>query len=243
MCCGQTDLYPLNCREHGNGGGNNAIPKKQAGPYNPDHAKHQPRSRTGGYALGKGHNGQNAAFAIMVGPHNEQNIFDGHDQDQGPEDQAGNTHDLPRFHLMVVGNNLHRGPKSVKRACANITIHNAQYAQKGRKAHGSHGMLRLIRVELGNSPWFWCSGGLVRLARSRGGTCGRCTVGVGHGISGSASGAEEEKRNSRMPCIRWGECQRQGIPATIIENGPFRLVLGGGQIWRCRPAQGSRPVQ
>lgn len=46
------------------------------------------------HALGQGHERDDAAFAIMVRPHDEDDVFDGDDEHQRPEGQAGEPHDF-----------------------------------------------------------------------------------------------------------------------------------------------------
>jgi hypothetical protein len=58
-----------------------------------DHAECQhdgaPASRQ--HPLAKRHQGQRAAFAVIVGAQQDQHVFDGHDQDQRPDDQRKNA--------------------------------------------------------------------------------------------------------------------------------------------------------
>ena len=45
-------------------------------------------------SLGQRHQGQDAAFALVVGAHHEEHVFDGDDDDQRPEDQREDAEDF-----------------------------------------------------------------------------------------------------------------------------------------------------
>ncbi len=48
--------------------------------------------------LGQGHQGQDAALALVVRPHDHSDVFDGHHQEQGPERQGHHAQDGVRMH-------------------------------------------------------------------------------------------------------------------------------------------------
>ena len=77
----------LNGGEHRNGGGDHAIAEEQAGAGDADQREDATQPRILDAALGQGHQGEDAAFAAVVGAHDQQDVFEGDDQHQRPEDQ------------------------------------------------------------------------------------------------------------------------------------------------------------
>ena len=76
----------------------------------------------------QGHQGQNAAFTPVIGPHNVQHIFDRNDNDQRPQDQGKHAYDIGGGQ----GNGIFTAktsPQSVQGAGANVTVNNSQGCQ------------------------------------------------------------------------------------------------------------------
>ncbi len=78
--------------QHRNGRRDDAVAVKQRRPTDAEE-KHRRRIFAQGL-LRQGHQGQRAAFALVVRPHQEDDVFHGHDHDQGPEDERNQAGDL-----------------------------------------------------------------------------------------------------------------------------------------------------
>jgi hypothetical protein len=76
---------------------------------------------------------QRPAFPLIVGPHDQDDIFDADDQDQRPEQQRDDAHDI-FAHKPVFACGPQRFPHGVKRACSDITVDdpNAAKHQNGQ---------------------------------------------------------------------------------------------------------------
>ena len=89
-----------------------------------------------------GHQGQNSAFALVVGAHDQGHILDRSRQDQGPDDEGEHAEgDLGRGPTC----GLHGGLKGVKRAGADVTKHHAQRAQHQSTQGPVNGVLNRAR--------------------------------------------------------------------------------------------------
>jgi len=82
-----------------------------------------------GNALGQNHQSQDAAFAAVVGAHDEQDVFDRDDQHQRPEDQRQQAKNLP-FGGGVAVQQVEAGLEGVERAGADVTVHHPQHPQQ-----------------------------------------------------------------------------------------------------------------
>ena len=132
------DFQPFKRGEHGDGGGDDAVAKEQAGAGDADQSEDDPQPFIGHAALGEGHQGEDAAFAAVIGAHDQHDVFDRDHQDQRPEDQREDAQYLPRgdaggFEM------LHTGLEGVERAGADIAIDDAEHADDGTDPQGRLG--------------------------------------------------------------------------------------------------------
>ena len=126
---------------------------------------------------------QGAAFAVIVGAHDDQDVLDRDHQDQRPEDQGQRAH-----HRDVVGNaalgRQHGGFQRVKRTGADIAEHDAQGAQRQAPLSSALGLALFRHV--------------IDCRRGRGKGFGRKTDVGGAGCHGVMRLCMKGKR---VPCI------------------------------------------
>ena len=88
------DFQPLDRTQHGDGGGDDGVPIKH-GDAEEAHGEHGPVSSIGLHqAKGDGGEGDGSPLAIIVGPKDHEDIFDGDDHDQRPDHQRQDRHDI-----------------------------------------------------------------------------------------------------------------------------------------------------
>ena len=124
------DLQPFNGGQYGDGGGDGAVAKEQAGPADADQAQQAPHPRAGAPALRNRHEGQDAALAVVVGAHHQEDVFHRDGEHQRPEDQGKHTEDLDAAHARV-GEVLQAGLQGVERRSADVAVDDAEHAQDG----------------------------------------------------------------------------------------------------------------
>ena len=121
------DLHALDRREHRNGRGDDTIAVEEGRTR---HAGRQHQRRQPAAALDPAQRqrreGENAALAAVVGPHDDDDIFQRHDDDQGPDDQGENAHDPGMGHIAGLG---HADLHGVERRGADIAEDDAQRPQ------------------------------------------------------------------------------------------------------------------
>jgi hypothetical protein len=74
---------------------------------------------------------QGAAFAVIVGPHDDGNVFHRHHQDQGPQDHGKRAHHRDMVGQAAFGGQ-HGGLQGVKRAGTDVAKNHTQGAQHQR---------------------------------------------------------------------------------------------------------------
>ena len=120
-------------RQHGDGGCQHAVAEEQRQPDNgadADGGLHLARQAMA--AMRQRRQRQGAAFAVIVGAHDDGDIFDRHHQDQGPEDHRERTHHRDMIGQPAFGGE-HGGLQGVKRAGANVAEDHAHRAQHQAK--------------------------------------------------------------------------------------------------------------
>ena len=124
--CGAT-RRPSTAESTENAGVITPSPKNSATPITHDQVQQAPRGGAGG-ALGQGHQGHRPALAAVVGAHEHGDVFDRHDQGQGPQDQADHAQHrhLRRALRPGMGQGLAQG---VERAGADVAEHHPQRAE------------------------------------------------------------------------------------------------------------------
>ena len=125
-------LHALDGREHRDRGGDDGVAVEQAGT---DHAEQQGdmAARPAEAALGQRDERQDAAFAVVVGPHQQHDIFQRHHDDQRPQDQREHADDdgwRDGGVLLAAGRGEDRLAQRIERARADVAIDDAERAQR-----------------------------------------------------------------------------------------------------------------
>ena len=129
-------------RQHRKRGRDHGVAIKQRGA---DHAEHDDqRALAAKRAVGKRHQCQSAAFAVIVGAQQDDHVFDGDDKDQCPDDERENAEDRA-FARRRIGTHRgkHRLAQRIKRARADVAIDDADRAERKRPeawVHDSFGL-------------------------------------------------------------------------------------------------------
>ena len=139
---GGDELQTLHRREHGNGGRDDGVAREERGAQNAQH-------EDGGCGPGEGvlrqrHERQGAALALVVRPHQEQHIFEGDGQEQGPEQQGDDADHIlldDAAARMGMGEGLAQG---VEGAGADVAIDDAD----GSQGQGPDAAMGIIFVTL-----------------------------------------------------------------------------------------------
>ena len=110
---------------------------------------------------GKGHQGQGAAFALVVGAEQNEHIFRGDDEDEGPQDERQHAeHRSARQIALVAAGSLERDAEGIEWARADVAIDDTHAAERERP-EGSPSCLALSTVysrDFGgprHSTWNW----------------------------------------------------------------------------------------
>ncbi|MEJ0043675.1 MAG: hypothetical protein WDM81_16285 [Rhizomicrobium sp.] len=166
-------VRPLDGGEHRDGRGQHAVAVEQRQAEDRAEADQHLDAAAALLAVRQGGEREHAAFAIVVGAHDEDDVFERHDDDEGPQDQRQRAEDRGVAGQLAAGGE-HGLAHSVERAGADVAEHHAQRAQ------GEQG-IALERARLG-------SGRRVRrghvypgegIVRRHG---GRKAVGLAHGF-------------------------------------------------------------
>ena len=119
--------------EHRDGRGDHAITVEQCGSEQPH--SHHDRAQAGagpagpGFGKGQGHQRQDAPLALVVRPHDENDVFDRNDEDQRPEDQGQDAHDVVPGRLDTVFL-VETFTKRVQRAGSDVAIDDAKGGER-----------------------------------------------------------------------------------------------------------------
>ncbi|MNJ32764.1 hypothetical protein D3C77_274380 [compost metagenome] len=133
-------LQALNGRQHGDGGGDDPVAVEQGRAAQPQ--DEQPGAAAADGVLGQGHQGQGAALALVVGPHQEHDVFERHHDHQGPEGQGHHADDgqVAADAFLSVGDGLAQG---VDGAGADVAENHADGAQNEGAVSGLAAALAL----------------------------------------------------------------------------------------------------
>ncbi|MCY1171710.1 hypothetical protein D9M73_118310 [compost metagenome] len=141
-------LQPLHRRQHRQSGRDDRIAVEERGPRRAQHQRNE-RAAPQRTPRQRGQR-QHAAFALIVGAHQEDDIFDRDDQDQRPDCEAQHAQNLAGVDP-VARSLAQRFAKGIKRAGADIAEHHADRADR----QGQQRRMRRVR------------GRTVRLGRGR----------------------------------------------------------------------------
>ena len=93
----RSHLESLHRRQHRDGRRDHAVAEEQGGAHQTQHHQDAHLILVGaGGAQRQGQQSQDAAFAPVVGAHDEQDVFEGDHDDDGPEHQRGDAVDIVR---------------------------------------------------------------------------------------------------------------------------------------------------
>ncbi len=124
-------LQALEGRQHGDGGRDGRVAVEQGGAR---HAEQRDDiARLAQCTLGKGHEGEDAALALVVGAQQQQHVFAGDDEDQRPEDQRQDAEDdvaAWRARRAMPGRRHHGLAEGVEGAGADVAIDDADGADE-----------------------------------------------------------------------------------------------------------------
>ncbi len=133
-------------RQHRDGRRQQRIAIEQSRGDHAEQKHHELRARRAESPLGKGHQGQCAAFALIVGAEQNEHIFRGDDEDQGPQDKRQHPeHGPARQVALVTAGCLQGDTEGVERARADVAIDDA-HAAKRERPEGSPSCLTLGTV-------------------------------------------------------------------------------------------------
>jgi hypothetical protein len=90
----------------------------------------------------KRHQGQDPALAVVVGPHDEQQVLDADDDDQRPENEREDTEDVRLGDGQFMAVATERLPEGVERAGADVAVHDPERAESEER----DGTLRCMTV-------------------------------------------------------------------------------------------------
>ena len=90
------------------------------------------------------HQRERAAFAVIVGPQHEDDVLDGHDDRQRPEDQRDEADDLGARQYPVFHDGAQRLAKRIDRAGSDIPVDDADRSD-GQRKEGTLVVMRLGR--------------------------------------------------------------------------------------------------
>ena len=146
-------LQPFNGGQHGNGRRYHAVAVEQGGGEDAEHADQRRDARLAvGHPVEQRQQSQTAALPPVVGPHDDDDVFDRNDDGDGPEDQRQHAQDMQpvQFQGMRAGERLLH---CIERAGADIA-EDHPYSAKDERRHG-----RLFRV----GSRLWVRGGIHHL--------------------------------------------------------------------------------
>jgi hypothetical protein len=123
------DLEPLDSAEHGDRRGDQTVTVEERSA---EHAEEDQRTSAGTGRLGQHQRGEgeDAPFAVVVGPHHQRQVLDRDDDDQGPEGDRGHPERVRLGDGEVLV--LERLSEGVERAGADVTEHHPQRAERER---------------------------------------------------------------------------------------------------------------
>ena len=98
-------------------------------PHDHERERARPAARDGP-ARDQGHQGQDAAFAMVVGPHDEQAVFQRNREDEGPDDEGQQPHGDGKRRLSA--DRAHDGLVGIERAGSEIAEDDAEGRERGR---------------------------------------------------------------------------------------------------------------
>jgi hypothetical protein len=128
------ECEPFECRQHGNCRSDGAVTVNESRAEQSERHNRRPP-----LPLDAQHKGEDAAFAVIVHPHRDGDVFDRGDHDQGPHD-----------HGTSVAGEVQHSLESVEWACSNI----AEYHAERRKVQSRDATLTRITF------WHHCDGAL-----------------------------------------------------------------------------------
>ena len=121
---------PLDRRKHRNGGCDHRIAEEQRRPGN---AEAQDNQRTAAHGLPSQHvQRQNPTFAPVIGAQQDKDVFDGHDQDQRPDQLRQLAQNMGGLDC-VARDRLDRFAKGIDRAGADVAVNHTNGAPNQRR--------------------------------------------------------------------------------------------------------------
>ena len=115
---GIDDAEALDCGQHRNSRRDHRIAEKEGGSH---HAEDEDEAALAPQCLlGEHHKGEDAAFTLVVGTHQDQHIFDRHDEDERP-DQQRDDGDNVAMHIAAGARHMGKGfAHRIERASSDV---------------------------------------------------------------------------------------------------------------------------
>ena len=131
---GRIDLQPLDRAQDRNRRRDRAVAVEQGGADEADHDHGRaPFVALGAARADQREQRQNAAFAVVVGAHDEDRVFDRDDDDQRPEDQRHDAEHRFRRNLSVGTGGLRGDVERIERARADVAEDDAHARERRRR--------------------------------------------------------------------------------------------------------------
>src|ERR1700722_14659170 len=128
------NLQPLDRAQDRNRRRYRAVAVQQGGADEADHDHCRPPFvALGAPRADQSEQRQNAAFAVVVGAHDQDRVFDGDDDDQRPEDQRHDANHRFWRNLSAGTRGLRGDIESIERARADVAEHDAHARQRRRR--------------------------------------------------------------------------------------------------------------
>jgi hypothetical protein len=122
------DLQPFDRGEHRDGRGDDGVAIEQGGADHAEQGDHEYVVAHG--LLGKRHERERAALAVVVGAQDEQHVLDRDDNDQGPQDERHDSEHHLASDCTARRGSRQRLLQGVQWTRADVAIDNAQCAQR-----------------------------------------------------------------------------------------------------------------
>ena len=126
-------LQAFDRRQHRNGWREQRIAIKQGRGDHAEHNDHVLGARRFQRALGERHQGQCAAFTLVVGAKQNEHIFGGDDEEEGPQDQRQHADNRPARQVALrAACRIEGHAKRVERAGADVAINDTHATKRQR---------------------------------------------------------------------------------------------------------------
>jgi len=124
-------------------GVNGGVAVEQCGAEHAEEDQRVPARLRSALVADEGDERQDPAFAVVVGLHDEEQVLDGDDDDQGPEHEREETEDIRLGDGQLVTVAVKRLPEGVERARPDVAVHDAERTE-GEERDGPLGDVTVL---------------------------------------------------------------------------------------------------